>query len=552
MVALPARPRVSVASVSVVPASIVPASVVPASVTQIGIIPPNAGPPAPPQPPVAKTAPIVVDGRMLFDIKSTGDLNARERARQINQVLAQQIQDSEDVAVEVVQDDKLVYLRSKGDGMVLVTVTQSDVAPIGRRPMDQGREWAQALQQALRQAQLERQPNYLRQAAIYSLALVGVAIALQLGLQMLGRAMAHRLTNLFESQGQRFIEWEKPATLFWRLGLLGITIGLWLTVAFYITDVFPLLRRWRFAIGNLLDAKIINLGSGTYSAVELLLLLGLIAGVWFVSSVITKLVRLHVLNRAQLEKRMQDILSILVQYALIFLGVVLLLQIWGIDLSSIAILASVLGVGIGFGVQNITNNFISGFIIMLESPIQSGDFVKVGDLVGTVENIGARSTEIRTLDQVTIIIPNSRFLESEVINWSHGNPVSRLHVPVTVAYGSDIDQVKTALLEAIRRHPEVLLRPPPEVWFQGFGDSALEFEIMVWTGEPRKQFRVKSDLNYEIEASLRHYGIEIPFPQRDLHLRSPQLDELIVMLKRGMADSPPKSTLDQTLDQPED
>ena len=552
MVALPAWPRVSVASVSVVPASIVPASIVPASITQIGIIPPNATPPAPPQPPVAKTAPIVVDGRMLFDIKSTGDLNARERARQINQVLAQQIQDSEDVAVEVVQDDKLVYLRSKGDGMVLVTVTQSDVAPIGRRPMDQGREWAQALQQALRQAQLERQPNYLRQAAIYSLALVGVAIALQLGLQMLGRAMAHRLTNLFESQGQRFIEWEKPATLFWRLGLLGITIGLWLTVAFYITDVFPLLRRWRFAIGNLLDAKIINLGSGTYSAVELLLLLGLIAGVWFVSSVITKLVRLHVLNRAQLEKRMQDILSILVQYALIFLGVVLLLQIWGIDLSSIAILASVLGVGIGFGVQNITNNFISGFIIMLESPIQSGDFVKVGDLVGTVENIGARSTEIRTLDQVTIIIPNSRFLESEVINWSHGNPVSRLHVPVTVAYGSDIDQVKTALLEAIRRHPEVLLRPPPEVWFQGFGDSALEFEIMVWTGEPRKQFRVKSDLNYEIEASLRHYGIEIPFPQRDLHLRSPQLDELIVMLKRGMADSPPKSTLDQTLDQPED
>ena len=211
-------------------------------------------------------------------------------------------------------------------------------------------------------------------------------------------------------------------------------------------------------------------------------------------------------------------MSVLIHYALIFLGVVVLLQIWGIDLSSIAILASVLGVGIGFGVQNITNNFISGFIIMLESPIQIGDFINVGDLVGTVEKIGARSTEIRTLDQVTIIIPNSRFLESEVINWSHGNPVSRLHVPVSVAYGSDIDHVKTALLDAIRRHPDVLLRPAPEVWFQGFGDSALDFEIMVWTGEPRKQFRVRSDLNYEIEASFRRYGIEIPFPQRDLHV----------------------------------
>ncbi|MEL7315102.1 MAG: mechanosensitive ion channel domain-containing protein, partial [Cyanobacteria bacterium J06559_3] len=167
--------------------------------------------------------------------------------------------------------------------------------------------------------------------------------------------------------------------------------------------------------------------------------------------------------------------------------------------------------------------------------IQVGDFINVGELVGTVKRVGARSTEIRTLDQVAIIVPNSRFLESEVINWSHGSPVSRLRVPVGVAYGSDIALVKTALLEAIKRHPEVLLRPKPEIWFQGFGDSSLDFEVMVWTGEPRQQFRVKSDLNYEIEASLRRHGVEIPFPQRDLHLRSPQLDELVGILKKQIA-----------------
>ncbi len=188
--------------------------------------------------------------------------------------------------------------------------------------------------------------------------------------------------------------------------------------------------------------------------------------------------------------------------------------------------------GIGFGVQNITNNFISGFIITLERPIQVGDFIKIGDLVGIVKQVGARSTEITTPDKVTIIVPNSRFLESEVINWSDGDPVSRLRVPVGVAYGSDISKVKTALLEAVKRHPEVLLRPEPEIWFQSFGDSALNFEIMVWTGEPRKQFRVKSDLNYAIEASLRRHGIEVPFPQQDLHLRSPQLEEIIGLLKQ--------------------
>lgn len=481
---------------------------------------------------VSSSAPIVVDGRQLFEIQGSGNLTAADRAKRVNEALLQQVR-QRNSAVDVVEDEEsgLVYLQPAGTDEVLVTVTRDDVPVLGQ-PIRQGRQWAAQIERSLQTARRERQLGYLQRAGIYSLILIGGAIALQLGLWTLGRLVSGRLANWFERR-QQLAEWERPVALFWRLGLAGVSVGLWLTVSFYVTDVFPQVRRWRYTIGNVLNSKVINVGSQSYSAVELLLLLGLIVGVWFAANAITRLVRLHLLDRARLEKRVQDILSVLIHYALIFLGVVVLLQIWGIDLSSLAILASVLGVGIGFGVQNITNNFISGFIIMVESPIQIGDFVKVGDLLGTVEKIGARSTEIRTLDQVTIIIPNSRFLESEVINWSHGNPVSRLHVPVSVAYGSDLALVKTALLEAIRRHPEVLLRPKPEVWFQGFGDSALDFEIMVWTGDPRKQFRVKSDLNYEIEASLRRYNIEIPFPQRDLNLRSPQIDELVAALAQS-------------------
>ena len=189
--------------------------------------------------------------------------------------------------------------------------------------------------------------------------------------------------------------------------------------------------------------------------------------------------------------------------------------------------------GVGFGLQDILKNFISGWVVLLDKPVQVGDFVDVGSLVGTVERIGARSSELRTLDRVSIIVPNSHFLDREIINWSHGNSVTRLHIPVGVAYGSDIRQVRTALLKAARSHPGVLRYPRPQVWFQGFGDSALSFELLVWLNDPRRQFSLKSDLNYRIEANLRKYGISIPFPQRDIHLRSPRLERVADMWLKG-------------------
>ncbi len=193
-------------------------------------------------------------------------------------------------------------------------------------------------------------------------------------------------------------------------------------------------------------------------------------------------------------------------------------------MSSLTILASALSIGLGIGLQNIAKNFGSGLILVFERPIQVGDFIEVGDLNGTVERIGARSTEIRTLDRVSIIVPNSRFLDSEVINWSHGNPISRLHLPLGVAYGSDPQQVRTVLIESASGHPKVLASPAPSLLFKGFGDSSLDFELLVWTAEPDKQFLLKSDLYFLIYEVLNQNQIEIPFPQRDLHLRSGKVE----------------------------
>ncbi|MGJ3254511.1 MAG: mechanosensitive ion channel domain-containing protein [Elainellaceae cyanobacterium] len=471
-------------------------------------------------------APIIVDGQEVFQIRSFGRLTAKERADIINQALQQEVESTEPIELQVVPEKRIAIIRSQATRTDLVTVTQDDLAG-NSNPYGQALTWRRQLEAALQQAQFERSIGYIRQAIGLSLAAIIGAIAIHLGLRTLGRVVIRRLSPWLNHPTSPLHPWEQSAKLLIKLAILGIQAGLWGAVAFYITDLFPHIRGWRNQLFSSLNAQVITLGSRNYSALSLLLMLASVVGLWFAVSGITRLVKLYVLRGTGVERRVQDVISILTQYVLTFLGLIVLFQLWGIDVSSLAILASVLGVGIGFGVQNITNNLISGLIITLERPIQIGDFVQVGELVGVVEHIGARSTHVCTLDQVTILVPNSRFLENEVVNWSHGNPVSRLHIPVGVAYGSDVETVQRALLEAAKNHPEVLIKPPPEVWFQGFGDSSLDFDLLVWTGEPKKQFKVKSDLYYCIEASLRHYKIEIPFPQRDLHVRSPHLEQFI-------------------------
>ncbi len=245
---------------------------------------------------------------------------------------------------------------------------------------------------------------------------------------------------------------------------------------------------------------------------------------WIGVRIITSAVKSRFLQAAIPDRGVQDAIATLMQIILTGIGLFLILQVLGIDLSALAILASVLGVGLGFGLQNIANNVVSGWMMLFERSIQVGDFINLGELAGTVESIGVRSTEIRTLDRVAIIVPNAQLLENKVINWSHGHPVSQLHLPIGIAYSSDIRQVHTAVMEVASAHPSVLQYPQSRLRFLGFGNSSLDFDVLVWIRDPRLQFDIKSDLYYMLEANFRRHNIEIPFPQRDLNIRSPQWD----------------------------
>lgn len=321
---------------------------------------------------------------------------------------------------------------------------------------------------------------------------------------------------------------------------LAARLGLWLAVAVFAARQSPLLARAGAAVARVIEmgveAPLFRLGAKAYTPVDVVVLPALLGALWLATGALARLARGGAASAAGAAPR--DAAVMLARYALVFLGGVVILQAWGVDVTSLAIAASVLGVGIGFGLQSIANNVVSGVLIGLERPIRPGDFVRVGELEGTVQRIGARSTAILTLDRVTILVPNSRFLESEVVNWSHGDPTSRIHVPVGVAYSSDVARVRAALLEAARGHPDVLADPRPEVQLRRFGESSLDFELLVWTADPPSQFVLQSDLNFRVEAALRRHGIQIPFPQRDLHLRSPALERVVAAFAGGPAPAP--------------
>lgn len=313
-----------------------------------------------------------------------------------------------------------------------------------------------------------------------------------------------------------------------RLALAPLRLAVWLMALDTAAAQFPALRME--LLGDFADGlwtPLFEIRGRVYTTLEVVLFPLALLIAWGAIRLFIRFFLCPVLASAGVAHGVREAISLLVRYALIGAAVMCLLQIWGFDVSNLALVASVLGVGIGFGLQNIANNFISGLIISLERPIQLGDFIRVGEWAGTVERIGPRCVEINTTDRISILVPNSRLLEGDVVNWTHGDPRARLHIPVRVAYGSDIATLRLALLDAARGHPAVLGEPRPDVALRSFDGSALDLELLVWTQEPQRQERLKSDLNYRIEDSLRRYGVEVPPPEQDLNLRAPQLDELL-------------------------
>lgn len=478
------------------------------------------------QPLALNNAPVVLDGRPLFNIAATDQIDADERAEAISQELEEQVDENEDLLVTTeIRNNVPVLLVN---GRYLMTVTQADAQVNNASSTQaQAQAWLEDLNQELAVAQEERSRAILQERILWSLGLLALTLVAHKGI---GYVWRRSLRPLVENVTTPHDDGQHPPVglnLLLSLLLSLIRFMLWLGVITYITTLFPLTRRWNYflrrqALVGFLEPNL-RLGQSEFSILSLLILLALLLGVVVLSGVFANFLRSRVLRLTGIDRGSREAIAIIAKYSLIFVGAVVLLQIWGLDLSSLALIASALGVGIGLGLQNIAKDFGSGLILVFERPIQVGDFVAFGEFQGTVEHIGARSTEIKTLDQVSIIVPNSRFLEQEVINWSHRNPVSRIRLPVGVAYSSDPKVVKDVLVEISYQHPQVLSKPPPLVFFTGFGDSSLDFEVLVWIADPPKQLVIKSDLYFAIEAALRANNIEIPFPQRDLHVRSGQL-----------------------------
>lgn len=529
--------------------------------------------------PVVAQAPevgvIEVDGITLFQVSSSEEFPAEQRAETINKTLQDVIKAPGTATVTLDKSQELPVLKidrgANQDDLYLLTVNRRDAS--GNPPQATAAWWQNKLQKAIDRGKAER-------ANIWRLFLIAagylfLAMALHWGLGWFWRT---RLSKLLPQATIDPTTGQQPQSLQFLLKvvLYLLQAALWVVAIGYIGNLLPWTRIWinrlRSALSGAFATQFISIGDKSYSVLDVALLLIMLIGIMNLAKTVQHLLRTRVLRATGLNRGAQESVAFVANYVLLFIGTLVLLQLWGFDLSSLTVFASVLGVGIGLGLQGFAKNFISGMVLIFEQPIKVGDFVKVGEHHGTVERINIRSTEIRTLDHISVIVPNSEFLESEVVNWDHGASTSRLQIPVGVAYGTSPAKVREALMDAATDYSGVLKDPPPRVFFTEFGDNSLNFMLLVWIDKPEKQFAIKSDLNFRIETILRHREMEIPFPQRDLHVRSGTLpldlpDELVTSLTQLSqslqvwlhqqspgADLPPQlpSTTNHSSDNPED
>lgn len=271
-------------------------------------------------------------------------------------------------------------------------------------------------------------------------------------------------------------------------------------------------------------------GSFRVSIISLFLLILVFCIAALISRFTRRILQKRVLPKFRIELGLQYTLLRLVHYLIISLGILYAVKIgFNVDLTSVAVIVGFLSVGIGFGLQYVASDIASGFILLFERPVRIGDWIELdGGVEGRVKNINLRSTMIVTNENMAVILPNSKLVQNKFVNFSFGDRNVRLNIPVGVAYTSDLKKAAEALIEAAESVEEILSEPAPQVHFDGFGDSALKLQIRVWIDEPRDQAIIRSRVNFAIERSFRKHGIEIPFPQRDLHIRSSSIaiDEL--------------------------
>jgi small-conductance mechanosensitive channel len=284
---------------------------------------------------------------------------------------------------------------------------------------------------------------------------------------------------------------------------------------------------------------LLYLGEDRISALSVINLIVVIILTVFVSHGVRSVLSRQVYPRFGWDVGLTNALSALTHYTILFVGLLVGLHFVGISLSSLMLFLGIVGIGLGFGLRNVAENFISGLIILAERTVKAGDFVDIdGKVEGQVEAIRARSTIVVTRDNISLIIPNSELVGSRVTNWSHSDPKVRVGIPIGVVYGSDTDMVRKVLLDVAGRHGRVLKKPAPDVQFRAFGTSSLEFVLLIWIEEQYHRFRIASDLHFAIDKAFRKFRIEVAFPQMVLHLKSisPEvLDKLARSGQTGLA-----------------
>lgn len=354
-----------------------------------------------------------------------------------------------------------------------------------------------------------------------------------------------------------FKRWKEAASLPKQILLGFVRVSFWigsvLVLFRFIPELEPIevwgITQAQFilaGLSQLLNTPLIVTGKNQFSLATIVFLIFLLLGVFFSSRALSEWIKQRLLIQLGFDTGTRETIASLIGYVLAGLGFVIVLQTAGLDLSSLAVLAGVLGIGLGFGFQNLVSNFVSGLTLLFEQPIRVGDFVEVSGLLGTVEKISIRSTIVRTLDGIFVIVPNNRFVENNIINWSYRDPQSRIHIPIGVAYGTSPVLVTEVLLNAARSEPRVLSYPAPKVWLKDFGDNALKFELLVWIDKPQDVEVIKSALNFLIEQELRQRNIEIPVPQRELKIRN--FKELVGSIRQEPSAMPGNPTAVPTSD----
>jgi potassium-dependent mechanosensitive channel len=358
-----------------------------------------------------------------------------------------------------------------------------------------------------------RLAQYLGLACIYS-GFIGVSMYAGARVYI---TLLNAVLNLPQAERLAIARLRRDALLRWVPRILVATaILVWLSATL---DLLRVRDQVKAAVDAVLGFHI----AGSASEITLGSVLGfflMLAVGYAVASGIRFLLREEVFNRLHLSRGLPDLIASTIYYLLLLMVFLTAVNAGGIDLNKFTLLTGALGVGFGFGMQNIINNFVSGLILQFERPIHINDVLEVEGYTGKVTRIGIRSSTLQTFQGAEVIIPNANFISGKVVNWTLTESRRRAELPLGVAYGTEPDVVLNFLLDAANKHESVLTEPPPMAYFVGFGDSTLNFELQFWVMQDSNWVRVRSDIAMAVMKCLEDAGIEIPFPQRDLHLRT--------------------------------